>query len=594
MPKLKNGRQKKSRLVVAMRPVTAKSPRLQKKNKNAASDLSAVGIEGEGNIKGGKTLRSTRNKPAKFADEDPDQASLKKTEKSLKQQQKAKNRTNQRIATKKVAKKAAKATKPVKKPQTVKRKAPPKSKSAKKKKTISKPEAQADLQIEVASPTEAEHAVNEFEEISPDVLQIIPEVTKSPAKPAKEKAKPKMPAKRKKVAPKPPKPPKQQKVQIVEEIVQEEQVPIIIKREDDDEDEIEEDDEDMDDSLFFGLPPEHPPPLASCSHCKRKFKKEDLPDHMASCPERYVQCRECGKVLSNLQTLERHHKRFHLKLREVPCTLCDKMFIDEAAARKHLKTVHFKVKNFHCPHCDKSFSQRNKLTYHVRTHSGEKPFSCTECGRSFSLLWNLKTHLRTHTGEKPYACDVCGRKFTQKQNMTSHMTTHKKPKISKSAYASAYHGGSSDGSEYFSSSTLHDVAKSSILQKSYSLEDKTSAHTRSLQQNIGAGQYLLDNMASIVSTTGTRGAGTSVASMVHSSSLLNLENGLGLLSAVARKGDVQEQPGSSVQVDGIISMADQSSSSSQAAQATTGLEQVVEVLIQSTGGNSEGMLLQLN
>lgn len=139
---------------------------------------------------------------------------------------------------------------------------------------------------------------------------------------------------------------------------------------------------------------------------------------MLTCPERYVQCRECGKILSNLQTLERHHKRFHLKIREVPCTLCDKMFIDEAAARKHLKTVHFKVKNFHCPHCDKSFSQRNKLTYHVRTHSGEKPYSCAECGRSFSLLWNLKTHLRTHTGnftngectfifQYQYMCCVC-------------------------------------------------------------------------------------------------------------------------------------------------------------------------------------------
>ena len=153
--------------------------------------------------------------------------------------------------------------------------------------------------------------------------------------------------------------------------------------------------------------------------------------------------------------------RFHLKLREVPCTLCDKMFIDEAASRKHLKTVHFKVKNFHCPHCDKSFSQRNKLTYHVRTHSGEKPFSCTECGRSFSLLWNLKTHLRTHTGEKPYACDVCGRKFTQKQNMTSHMTTHKKPKMARSN--SYVNFSNSDNLDYFSMSELRQSGKATMV-----------------------------------------------------------------------------------------------------------------------------------
>ena len=150
-----------------------------------------------------------------------------------------------------------------------------------------------------------------------------------------------------------------------------------------------------------------------------------------------------------------------MKLREVPCTLCDKMFIDEAASRKHLKTVHFKVKNFHCPHCDKSFSQRNKLTYHVRTHSGEKPFSCPECGRAFSLLWNLKTHLRTHTGEKPYSCDVCGRKFTQKQNMTSHMTTHKKPKLARSSSYVAF--SSADNMDYFQLSDLRQSGKPTMV-----------------------------------------------------------------------------------------------------------------------------------
>ena len=139
------------------------------------------------------------------------------------------------------------------------------------------------------------------------------------------------------------------------------------------------------------------------------------------------------------------------------------MFIDEAASRKHLKTVHFKVKNFHCPHCDKSFSQRNKLTYHVRTHSGEKPFSCPECGRAFSLLWNLKTHLRTHTGEKPYSCEICGRKFTQKQNMTSHMTTHKKPKLSRSNSYVAF--SSAENIDYFSMSDLREGGKATMVSE---------------------------------------------------------------------------------------------------------------------------------
>eukprot|EP00794_Sanderia_malayensis_P015281 gene15281-16858_t len=77
----------------------------------------------------------------------------------------------------------------------------------------------------------------------------------------------------------------------------------------DDEDVPEEDDDDIDDSLFFGIPTEKSPDFGNCTHCKKKFRREELPDHIHNCPERYVQCRECNKVLSNLQTLERHHKR---------------------------------------------------------------------------------------------------------------------------------------------------------------------------------------------------------------------------------------------------------------------------------------------
>ncbi len=78
---------------------------------------------------------------------------------------------------------------------------------------------------------------------------------------------------------------------------------------DDDDDAPEEDDDDIDDSLFFGIPTERSPEFGNCTHCKKKFRREELVDHVHNCPERYVQCRECNKVLSNLQTLERHHKR---------------------------------------------------------------------------------------------------------------------------------------------------------------------------------------------------------------------------------------------------------------------------------------------
>ena len=81
---------------------------------------------------------------------------------------------------------------------------------------------------------------------------------------------------------------------------------------DDDEEGQDEDDDDIDDSLFFGIPTEKSPEIGTCTHCKMRFHREELAEHAASCPERYVQCRECSKVLSNLQTLERHHKRYNI------------------------------------------------------------------------------------------------------------------------------------------------------------------------------------------------------------------------------------------------------------------------------------------
>ena len=73
-----------------------------------------------------------------------------------------------------------------------------------------------------------------------------------------------------------------------------------------------------------------------------------------------------------------------------------------------------------CTLCGKAFPEPNKVTRHMRTHTGDRPYPCTTCGQAFSESGNLTTHMRTHSGDRPYPCTTCGRAFSQSSNLTRH------------------------------------------------------------------------------------------------------------------------------------------------------------------------------
>nr|CAI5857430.1 unnamed protein product [Callosobruchus analis] len=109
------------------------------------------------------------------------------------------------------------------------------------------------------------------------------------------------------------------------------------------------------------------------------------------------------------------------------CKVCHKHYESLPGLQRHMYSQHNDKGDdwsVICDICGKKISSKEKLKYHMRTHSGYRPFQCAKCPKRFPKKDQLKEHERVHTGEKPFMCMYCGKKFGHRAPYRYHIKTH--------------------------------------------------------------------------------------------------------------------------------------------------------------------------
>ncbi|GMS90302.1 hypothetical protein PENTCL1PPCAC_12477, partial [Pristionchus entomophagus] len=120
------------------------------------------------------------------------------------------------------------------------------------------------------------------------------------------------------------------------------------------------------------------------------------------------------------------------------CKICSQVFETKLKLAIHTSNIHDKKRaysgssmttnNFPCDLCPHRAKDRDALTVHMRTHTGDRPFKCTICTEGFSSSAFLKQHLREVHKLKPFHCSACGEKFYMFCQLALHKKEHcKKP-----------------------------------------------------------------------------------------------------------------------------------------------------------------------
>jgi len=105
-------------------------------------------------------------------------------------------------------------------------------------------------------------------------------------------------------------------------------------------------------------------------------------------------CNECGDVLCDQYSLDRHVWAMHSSGGPHLCHLCGKRFSRNAGLSAHMQAVHHVERPHRCSWCtDKevTFGTAGELRRHV-DESHDEPKTCDVCGRRFATVKGMLSH----------------------------------------------------------------------------------------------------------------------------------------------------------------------------------------------------------
>ena len=150
--------------------------------------------------------------------------------------------------------------------------------------------------------------------------------------------------------------------------------------------------------------------IHACTHCENFLKKKhDLKSHnLTHTGVKPYQCSKYNKAFTHNYNLT-IHMRIHIGERPYTCSQCNMHFITNSKltwyTQTHKQSDNGKIHN--CRQCDKLFSNKNDLERHIICHVLENTYSCSQCDQTCLRKKDLEVHMITHRGEKTHSCTLC-------------------------------------------------------------------------------------------------------------------------------------------------------------------------------------------